>query len=370
MTQMEEFLVKKKSLFILLTAGMVSATSCAVDVGSLPIDKIPIETGQDTKTNLEIDMQAKAQELYDIARDVYFKMLYTRQGFMLAEYNDIYSEIVSGGIFGDVTSKEDVKRQMREVFAEPIASQYDAMIEEYFTEENGKLYTYVNGKGGNVLFESVDLVPVSFDGNSAEFNAVAHYSGYEDISRPFSIVCEDSTWKVSEFSDPNCEPLETVSTTAPEDNSDDNAEITAMAFEIYQKVHRMSFHILTNGTYYETNGNFIIDETGIQHYEISDNRVSCIDDIYSELAMIFSSNFISEHDDRIEYLYTEADGKLYQVNQGKGSVIDYDTAKLQLVYSDDCTLQFDVYNYLNGNPITGQFTLIYENGGWKVNTLD
>lgn len=417
--------MKKKTLFILLTAVMVSATSCAVDVGSIPIDKIPIEIVQDTKANdasvtysninadssypvvtavqtipvqtdsigltatyvhtsvensttaytettanLEIDLQTKAQELYNIAGDVYFKMLYTRQGFTLAGHNSIYSEIVSGGIFGDVTSKKDVKREMREVFAEPVASQYDAMIEEYFTEENGKLYTYVNGKGGNVLLESVDLVPVSFDGNSAEFNAVAHYSGYEDISRPFSIVCEDSTWKVSEFSDPNCEPLETVSDTVPEDNSGDNAEITAMAFEIYKKAHYMFFHILTNGTYYETNNNFIIDAAGRQHYEIFDNRVSCIDDIYSELAEVFSCNFISEYADRIEYIYTEADGKFYQVNQGKGGVIDYDTAKLQLVYSDDCTLQFDVYNYLNGNSITGQFTLVYENGGWKVNTLD
>lgn len=428
MTQMEEFLMKKKILFTLLTAVMLTTTSCAVDVGSLPIDKIPIEIVQGTKsddtpvtdsnttvnkndfvvttavqtvpvetesidtvtTSVQtlsensttvytetgtipaVDLQSKAQELYETAGDVYFKMIYTRLGFTLAPSgDDIYSEVVSGGVFGDVTSKEDIKREMRKTFADPVASQYDAMIEEYFKEENGKLYTYINGKGGNVLLENVDLVSVSSDENSAKFNAVAHYTGHQDISRPFSIVCEDGVWKVSEFFDPNCEPLEPVSTTAPEDN--DDTEITAMAFEIYKKAHRMFFGILTNGTYYEANGNFIIDEKGIQLNEISDSRVSCIDDIYSEIAEVFSENFISEYAYKTEYIYTEIDGKLYQTEQGKGCAIDNDTAKLKLVYSDDYTLQFDVYNYINGNSILqnmGQFILVYENGGWKVSNLD
>lgn len=416
--------MKKKILFTLLTAVMLTTTSCAVDVGSLPIDKIPIEIVQGTKsddthvtysnttadkndfvvtaavqtvpvqtdsidtvtTSVQtlsennttvhtetttipaIDLQSKAQELYNTASDVYFRMIYTRHGFTFASDGN---EIISGGIFGDVTSKEDVKREMRKTFADPVASQYDAMIEEYFKEENGKLYTYQNGKGGNVLLENVDLVLVSSDGNSAKFNAVAHYTGHQDISRPFSIVCEDGVWKVSEFSDPNCEPLEPVSTTAPEDN--DDTEITAMAFEIYKKAHRMFFGIMTNGTYYETNGNFIIDEKGIQLNEISDSRVSCIDDIYSEIAEVFSETFVSEYAYKTEYIYTEIDGKLYQTEQGKGCAIDNDTAKLKLVYSDDYTLQFDVYNYLNGNSILqnmGQFTLVYENGSWKVSNLD
>lgn len=416
--------MKKKILFTLLTAVMVTTTSCAVDVGSLPIDKIPIEIVQGTKsddtpviysnttadkndfvvtaavqtvpvetdsidtvtTSVQtlsensttvhtetttipaIDLQSKAQELYNTASDVYFRMIYTRHGFTFASDGN---EIISGGIFGDVTSKEDVKREMRKTFADPVASQYDAMIEEYFKEENGKLYTYINGKGGNVLLENVDLVSVSSDENSAKFNAVAHYTGHQDISRPFSIVCEDGVWKVSEFSDPNHEPLEPVSTTAPEDN--DDTEITAMAFEIYKKAHRMFFGIMTNGTYYETNGNFIIDEKGIQLNEISDSRVSCIDDIYSEIAEVFSETFVSEYAYKTEYIYTEIDDKLYQTEQGKGCAIDNDTAKLKLVYSDDYTLQFDVYNYINGNSILqnmGQFTLVYENGGWKVSNLD
>lgn len=451
--------MKKTILLTLMTAVMISATSCSIDVDSIPIESLPIEIVQGTKTDIPvtdnptagnspvnnyqvvtsagnvtqpnsqytdsngsttfvqtsadnntshgttptvsavpqttgvpandvtINLQEKAQELYETAGDVYFHMIYTRDGFGFAPYTtdgsnvELFQEVISThikSVSGNMTTVEDVKKEMRNVFADPVASQYDAMINEYFREENGKLYTYINGKGGDVSLTGVELVPVYSDGNSAKFNAVAHYDGLQDISRPFSIVCENGIWKVSEFSDPNCEAHEIVpeSTTEnnQENNNDNNAELTAMGLDIYKKAHNMFFHLVINGTYFETNGNYIIDEKGLQLDEISDSRVSSIDDIKAEMNTVFSESFSSGYYENIDRIYTEYDGKVYQKNQGKGGTLDLDCIRLNLTYSDGNTLQFNAFlvdpydNSLTSDA--GKFTLIYENDDWKVSEFN
>lgn len=322
-----------------------------------------------------VNLQEEAQKLYDAANDVYFRLIYTRDGLGFSpNYDeDMFSEVISGNDFGNLTTIEDVKQEMRKTFADPVASEYEVMIEQNFREKNGKLYSFINGKGGDLYFKNVELIPVYSDKNSAQFNAVAHYL-QEDITRPFSIVYEDGNWKVSEYKCPHREAHETVPENPTENNQNngsENAELTAMAFEIYKKAHNMYFHILRNGTYYETNGNFIIDEAGYQLDEVSDSRVSCIDDIKSEITDIFSATFASEYYHSIEHIYRELDGKLYQIKQGKGNPIDYEQAELNLIYADDYTLQFNVSNSCLGSPLVmGQFKLVYENNSWKVNELD
>ncbi len=453
--------MKKTILLTLITAMMISATSCSIDVDSIPIESLPIEIVQGTKADtpvtdnnsatgnspvnnypvvtsagnvtqpnstytdnngsttyvqtsvdnntshgtattvsaestaplttgvpandVTINLQEKAQELYETAGDVYFHMIYTRDGFGFAPYTtdgsneELCQEVIGTyikSVSENITTVEDVKKEMRKVFADPVASQYDAMINKYFREENGKLYTFINGKGGDVSLIGVDLIPVYSDENSAQFNAVAHYDGSQDISRPFSIVCENGIWKVSEFSDPNCEAHETVpeSTTEnnQENNNDNNAELTAMGLDIYKKAHNMFFHLLINGTYFETNGNYIINEKGLQLDEISDSRVSSINDIKAEMNTVFSESFSSGYYENIDRIYSEYDGKIYQTNQGKGGVLDLDYISLNLTYADENTLQFNVFltdpNDSSNISDAGQFTLIYENG-WKVNNF-
>ncbi|MDE5937227.1 MAG: hypothetical protein K2G83_07465, partial [Ruminococcus sp.] len=276
-----------------------------------------------------VNLQEEAQKLYDAANDVYFHLIYTRDGLGFSpNYDeDMFSEVISGNDFGNLTAIDDVKREMRKTFADPVASEYEAMIEQNFCEKNGKLYSFINGKGGDLYFKNVELIPVYSDENLAKFNAVAHYL-QEDITRPFSIVYENGSWKVSEYTCPYCEAHKTVS-----ENPTENSELTAMAFEIYKKAHNMYFHILRNGTYYETNGNFIIDETGLQLDEISDSRVSCINDIKSEITDVFSESLASEYYHGIEHIYRESEGKLYQIKQNKGDPIDYEQAELELIYA-------------------------------------
>lgn len=451
--------MKKTFLLTLMTAVMISATSCSIDVDSLPVESLPIEIVQGTKTDVPvtensaagnspvnnypvvtsagnvtqpsseytdnnsmttfvqtsadnntshgtattvsavsqttgvpandvtINLQEKAQELYEIADDMYFNMIYTRHSFGFAPYTtdgyggELFHEVISTNIesfSGNMTTVEDVKNEMRKVFADPVASQYDAMINEYFREENGKLYTYINGKGGDVSLIGVDLIPVYSDESSAQFNAVAHYNGLQDISRPFSIVCENGIWKVSEFTSPNCEAHEIVQENTTENNqennNDNNAELTAMGLDIYKKAHIMFFHLLINGTYFETNGNYIIDETGLKLDEISDSRVSSINDIKAETNTVFSESFSSGYYENIDRIYREYDGKIYQIHQGKGDVLDLDYISLNLTYSDENTLQFQVFLTDPDDSSNvfdkGQFKLIYENDGWKVSEFN
>ncbi len=407
--------MKRTILLTIITSAMISAAGCSLNIDSLPIEvssstmpdttvaesitessgttaypqtSVDVSASHETTastsqavefpaTEADVNLQEKAEELYETAGDVYFHMIYTRDGFGFAPYtgSEVFQEVISANIVSvseNMTTIEDVKREMRKIFADPAASQYDAMIDEHFREENGKLYTYVNGKGGDVTLTGVELSLVSSNENSAQFNAVAHYDGYQDVSRPFSIICENGVWKVSEFSDPNCETNKTVCDNISENNVGNNAELTAMALNIYKEAHNMFFGLLINGTYFETNGNYIIGENGEQLDEISDVRVSSINDIKAEMNTVFSEAFSSGFYENIDRIYRESDGKIYQINQGKGSALDLDYIVLDLIYADENTLKFDVFlTAPYDSSVTsdaGQFTLINENG-WKVDSF-
>lgn len=76
----------------------------------------------------------------------------------------------------------DVKAELRTVFSESCASQYDSQIDEKYKEVDGKLYQQQSGKGGNVTLKGVDIKFIAADDNKASFHATAHYTDRSDIT--------------------------------------------------------------------------------------------------------------------------------------------------------------------------------------------
>lgn len=186
--------MKKKFLFaLMMTVLIMMAAGCSRDA----------DINNSSVSDASFDLLNEAKELYDTADSVYFKIIYTRTFFKLGENTakDYFYEVIDES----VNSIEAVKQEVRKTFTESAASLYDEIIDNNFYEENNKLYTFHNSKGGDVSFRGVDLELISSDENTAYFNAVAHYEGYCDITRPFAIVCENGVWKVSEFSSPHRE---------------------------------------------------------------------------------------------------------------------------------------------------------------------
>ena len=309
------------------------------------------------------EWEIKAKSLYDDACKVYFGIIFNGNYFK-TNYNTT-DEL--GANFYEISDSrvstiEDVKAEMRKVFSESYASQYDNNLSDRYKELDGKLYQGERGKGGNVALEDVDIKFISADDSKASFNAIAHYINEPDKIELFTLVYENGDWKVSEFSDPNLSmAYETGS-----GNSTEKEQWESKAKSLYDDACKMYFGIIFNGSYFETNYN-TIDELGANFYEISDSRVSTIEDVKAEMRKVFSESYASQYDNNLSDRYKELDGKLYQGERGKGGNVALEDVDIKFISADDSKASFNaIAHYINEPDKIESFTLVYENGDWKV----
>ncbi len=141
--------------------------------------------------------------------------------------------------------------------------------------------------------------------------------------------------------------------------------------EIYLNARSLFFKMLVNGTYFEENGESIQDGYGIDLYQISDPRADEIEDIKNIVREAFTESLAAEYDSRIESIYTESDGILYQKHMGKGGVYSEEDIELEVISADESYAVFSVKKYQpftqrTGNYSEDRFAITKENGCWKI----
>ena len=138
---------------------------------------------------------------------------------------------------------------------------------------------------------------------------------------------------------------------------------------MYSNAKDVFFGVIINGSYFETNGNTIKEDQGTILNEVSDSRVSTVADVKAEVRKIFSESYAAQYDSQIDFVYKEVDGKLYQIQQNKGGLFSMEDIEIELISADDHKATFNVVVHVSGGSdvySVDPFTLVYENGSWKV----
>ncbi len=325
-------------------------------------DENTIGTTELTSAEDAEQWETKAKSLYDAACDMYFGIVFNGGYF---QENENTSSVLNTSFHEvsdeSVTTVADVKAELRTVFSESCAAQYDSQVDEKYKEVDGKLYQQQSGKGGNVTLEDVEIKFVSADDSKASFYATAHYTDCSDIIEPFTLVYENGDWKVSEFSDPNLftEVYVTGSSTEKE-------QWETKANQLYDAACDMYFGIVFNGGYFQENGNSS-SKLNMSFHEVSDERATTVADVKAELRTVFSESCASQYDSQVDEKYKEVDGKLYQQQNGKGGNVTLEDVEIKFISADDSKASFyATAHYTDRSDITEPFTLVYENGDWKV----
>ncbi len=176
------------------------------------------------------------------------------------------------------------------------------------------------------------------------------------------------------------EPEIEISTeTYTENNSDEKTnendisekEWNAFGKDMYMNARSLYFGILINGSYFEENGDTIQDEYGITMHQISDSRVSEIEDINNLVRETFTESLAAEYDSSIDFIYVESDGLLYQKHMGKGDVFSEEDIKLEVISANESYAVFNVKKSLpdtqrTENYMESQFAITKESGSWKI----
>ena len=316
------------------------------------------------------------EELYENAVHMYFGMLFNGSYYTTGseEIQPQFMNITDSRI----TCINDIKAELRTVFSESLAIQYDSKIEQNYKEANGKVYQLNHGKGGNVSLIDWDIDTVSINDTEALFNVTSHYY-YGDVVHSLRLIYENNSWKISEYSDPNTEPYPSSADTKPvEENTIESVTtnisteyLNSFAKEMYLNASSLFFKMLVNGTYFEENGESIQDGYGTDLYRISDSRAVEIEDIKNIVREAFTESLAAEYDSRIESIYTESDGILYQKHMGKGGVYSEEDIELEVISADESYAVFSVKKYQpftqrTGNYTEDRFAITKENGCWKI----
>ena len=324
----------------------------------------------------EDSLESTAKELYKKAVEMYFGMLFN------GSYYKTGSEEIQPQFMNvtdiRVTCIDDIKTELRTVFSESLAAQYDSMIDSNYKEANGKVYQLNKGKGGNVSLKGWDIEKVSADDKEAVFNVTAHYI-YGNVIHPLRMVYENDSWKISEYSDPNTEPAPTSEVTKTVENGTPESAATnvsteylnSFAKDMYMNARNLYFGIIVNGSYFEENGDTIQDEYGITLHQISDSRVSGIEDIKNLVCEVFTETLTAEYESSIDLIYMESDGLLYQKHMGKGDVFSAEDIELEAISANENYAVFNVKKYQPNTQRTGNYTeerfaITKESGSWKI----
>ncbi len=333
-------------------------------------------TQQVSSEQISESVETIAEELYDSAVNMYFGMLFNGSYYKTGseEFQPQFMNVTDIR----VTCIDDIKAELRTVFSESLASQYDSMIDSNYKEANGKVYQLNKGKGGNVSLKGWDIEKVSADDKEAVFNVTAHYI-YGNVIHPLRMVYENDSWKISEYSDPNTEPAPTSEVTKTVENGTPESAATnvsteylnSFAKDMYMNARNLYFGIIVNGSYFEENGDTIQDEYGITLHQISDSRVSGIEDIKNLVCEVFTETLTAEYESSIDLIYMESDGLLYQKHMGKGDVFSAEDIELEAISANENYAVFNVKKYQPNTQRTGNYTeerfaITKESGSWKI----
>ena len=159
-------------------------------------------------------------------------------------------------------------------------------------------------------------------------------------------------------------------TSGSSDHTDEKTKWENYARQRFESAWHVYFNAIVNGTYYETNNGTMHSERGSILNEVSDSRVSTIADVKADLRNFFSESYLSQYDNRLNAVYQEADGTLYQTPMGKGGVFSMEDVDIEFVSANSNKMEFHVslYDPYHSGMYLGTmpFTLVYENGDWKV----
>lgn len=163
----------------------------------------PEESDDDITTHYEESIYSSlANDLYFYATYIYFGIvekgdLFNTNGNILDNSGVLYEEISDDSI----STIDDLKKIVRNYFSEPLASQYDSMIEQNYIEHYGKLYQHITEEDYRADSFSVEFLYKS--GDEIYFNAI-HDDPYntdskEKYVRFVAMIFENGKWKISRF---------------------------------------------------------------------------------------------------------------------------------------------------------------------------
>lgn len=157
-------------------------------------------------------------------------------------------------------------------------------------------------------------------------------------------------------------------------NDSEKIQYQDIAQELYFYADLIYFKIVDNGNYCQTNGNIYCSDDNIFYDEVSDSEISSIEDLKKTVRCYFSESLASQYDSVIEQNYIELDGKLYQHTSDKNAD-DADYFSVNFISKDKDTFYFEAVHYdpyAEGNVIIyySPFSMICENGTWKINTFN
>lgn len=161
---------------------------------------------QQERTEEEIyEDSESAEDIESIAAEQFEKSCEMQWSYLIGcpyelDYTDTYEYAVR--VVG-LNSISDVLADYNEVFD----GNCPELAEKYIETQYG-LYCYDGGRGSNIYYQDTDLELISYEGNTAVFNAISHYTDpetgepQEDKINTFTIINCDGVWKTSEFTLP------------------------------------------------------------------------------------------------------------------------------------------------------------------------
>lgn len=153
----------------------------------------------------ELENLAEMTDIQQIGEELYDKACHTIWSYVFdcpyeLDYEDTYENAVR--VVGK-DSLADVLEDYNKVFT----GDRPELQEKYISTQNA-LYCYDGGRGANIYYQDTNLELVSFEGDTAVFNAVSHYADpetfepMEDEVYTFVIVRTNDEWRVSDFTLP------------------------------------------------------------------------------------------------------------------------------------------------------------------------
>lgn len=145
------------------------------------------------------ELTRTAVDLYDAAMKTYWELIFGCNREFIQD-----DSLDNGAVRIDVDSIDEIRNEFEEVFC----GNKEDFDSKYF-EQDGKVYGYDGGRGGNIYYVGTELIPVSADDSTALFTAVSHYADPEtgepmdNKSYDFEIKNIDGKWKVAQFRIPN-----------------------------------------------------------------------------------------------------------------------------------------------------------------------
>lgn len=162
-----------------------------------------------------------------------------------------------------------------------------------------------------------------------------------------------------------------VSTEAPVPTLDDEDEenVYAAAEALFEQACRTEWDFTVDSPYEIDPDQSIENDYGWQFYLVTDPEINSVADVRNDYHKVFSS----DHDDYLDELFIESDGRVYCLNGARGSHIFYEGFELSEMERSDASISFKVTTNYSDDGFGGgeyseenPFTVVKENGIWKV----